>query len=116
MTVAFSTAYPNLAALADTESTAFGRNLLTIEDAAALRGAAGILGVPAVGVRLGLSPADLQTVIDALPADVTNEITVRWQAAARVRTGDAIYNFIQTTLSFSTGQMTDLMANASTYD
>ena len=73
-------------------------------------------GAPAVGVRLALSPTQLQALLDALPADQTNEVTVRWTSAARVRTGDALYTFIQSTLSLSGGAMTDLMNNAATYD
>lgn len=73
-------------------------------------------GVPMVGVRLSVTSSQLQTLIDALPADQASELHVRWTSGARMKTGDALYTFIKTTLGFDDAGMTALMANAATFD
>lgn len=75
-----------------------------------------LTGVPMVGMRLALSGAQLQTVSDAIPADVTDAVNIRWTSGARIRTGDALHTFIKTTLGLSDGDMTTLMTAAAAHD
>lgn len=72
--------------------------------------------VPMVGVRLSVTTTQLQTLLDALPADQTSEVHVRWATGARMKTGDALYTFIKTTLGFDDPGMAALMTNAATFD
>lgn len=72
--------------------------------------------VPMVGVRLAVTTTQLQTLLDALPADQTSEVHVRWATGARMKTGDALYTFIKTTLGFDDPGMAALMTNAATFD
>lgn len=72
-------------------------------------------GVPAFGLRLALA-SNLQAVADAISADITDPVTIRWQAAARVVTGDALHAFIKATLGWSDSQMDILMTAAAAYE
>jgi len=72
-------------------------------------------GVSAFGLRLALG-ADLQTVADAINADITDPVTIRWQAAARVVADDALHAFIKATLGWNDSQMATLMTAAAAYE
>ena len=72
-------------------------------------------GVSAFGLRLALG-ANLQAVAGAISADITDPVTIRWQAAARVVAGDPLHAFIQSTLGWSDSQMTTLMTAAAAYE
>ena len=54
----------------------------------------------------------LQTVSDAVPADVTNAVNMEWYNGLSVKSGDALYSFIQSTLGYSASQMSALMSYA----
>lgn len=73
-----------------------------------------IIPVSVSQIKLQLiTDGTMQTVSDAVPADVTDVVNVRWFIGMTFEVGDPLYNFIQTTLSYSAAQMTALMTNAS---
>ena len=72
-------------------------------------------GVSAYGMRLALG-ANLRTVADAIGPDITAGTTIRWQAAARISTGDPLFLLIKSTLGYSDAQMTILMTAAAAYE
>lgn len=56
----------------------------------------------------------LQTVSDAIPADVTHAANVQWFNGISIYKSDPLYNFVQTLLGYSTAQMAALLSYAST--
>lgn len=55
----------------------------------------------------------LNTIENAMSADVTNLVTIQWRNGALCSPVDALYLFIQSTLALSTEQMLILMNAAS---
>lgn len=56
----------------------------------------------------------MQTISDAISADVTNNLNVQWDNGFWVKNGDALYLFVKNTLGYSTSQMNTLIALAGT--
>jgi lysophospholipase L1-like esterase len=54
----------------------------------------------------------LQDIIDALPADPTNPISIRWTALAPIKPGDQVASFIASALSYNSAAMDALFASA----
>lgn len=54
----------------------------------------------------------LQTISDAISADITNSLNIQWSNGITVTNGDALYLFVKNTLSFSDAQMNTLIALA----
>lgn len=51
----------------------------------------------------------------AIPADPTNFLTIEWATGAPIAINSRLYIFIQSTLGYSTAQMTTLIALAQTF-
>ncbi|KKC24939.1 hypothetical protein [Sphingomonas sp. SRS2] len=69
--------------------------------------------VPAYAVLIALADAEkLQDIRDNIPADINDEVAIRWNAGAPIKPGDAMAEFIQDTLAYSDGQMTALFTAA----
>lgn len=69
--------------------------------------------VPAYAMLIALSDAGkLQDIRDNIPADINEEVAIRWTSGAPIKPDDAMATFIQTTLAYSDGQMTDLFTAA----
>lgn len=72
-------------------------------------------GVPQWRVRRALaatSAATLTAVAAAVPADPTDPVNIAWNCGAPVDVGSVLYVFIQSTLGWTTSQMTTLMVSA----
>ena len=61
------------------------------------------------------SPLYIYTLDNACPADIANIVNIQWNHGNTMTVGDSLYNFIQTTLSFTTFQMTSAFAAMLTY-
>lgn len=69
--------------------------------------------VPAYAMLIALSDAGkLQDIRDNIPADINDEVAIRWTSGAPIKPDDAMAAFIETTLAYSSGQMTDLFTAA----
>jgi hypothetical protein len=51
----------------------------------------------------------------AIPSDPTNFVTIEWTTGAPIAPGSQLYTFIQSTLGYSTAQMTALITLAQTF-
>ena len=51
------------------------------------------------------APLYIYTVDNAVPADIANAVNIQWNHGNTMVQGDALYNFIQTTLGFTPSQM-----------
>lgn len=69
--------------------------------------------VPAYAMLIALADAEkLQDIRDNIPADINDEVAIRWTSGAPIKPDDAMAGFIQDTLAYSDGQMTALFAAA----
>jgi len=51
------------------------------------------------------APLYIYTVDQAVPSDIASPINIQWNHSNTMIQGDALYNFIQSTLGFTNGQM-----------
>ena len=56
----------------------------------------------------------IQTVSDAIPADVTNVVNMQWYNGISIYKADPLYSFVQTLLGYTDSQMAALMSYAAT--
>lgn len=54
----------------------------------------------------------MQTVSDAVSADVTSSVNIQWESGVIFDVNDDLYNFIKSTLSYSDAQMAALIQSA----
>jgi hypothetical protein len=54
--------------------------------------------------------ANIYVVDNAIPADIANAVTIQWRRGNVMRSGDALYAFIQSVLSLSSAQMSAALA------
>lgn len=75
-----------------------------------------ISGTTVSQFKKALSQANLmQTISDAITADVTNSINIQWESGILFESNDTLYNFIKSTLSYSDAQMNTLIQSAKTF-
>ncbi|MDE2440031.1 MAG: hypothetical protein KGP14_03325 [Betaproteobacteria bacterium] len=56
------------------------------------------------------SPLYIYTLDAACPADIADPVNIQWNHGNRMTAGDALYNFITSTLGFTSGAMTSAVA------
>lgn len=56
----------------------------------------------------------MQSVSDAIPADVTNAVNMQWFNGISIYKADPLYNFVQVTLGYTDAQMAALLSFAAT--
>lgn len=61
------------------------------------------------------SPLYIYTIDNACPADIASDINIQWNHGGYMYIGDPLYLFIQSTLGFSTAQMSAAFAVMKTY-
>ena len=61
-----------------------------------------------------ISSGVLQTVSDAIPADVTNPVNMQWFNGISIYANDALYTFVKNVLGYTPLQMSALMSYAAT--
>ena len=61
------------------------------------------------------SPVYIYTIDQAVSADIADNVNIRWNHGNTMAINDALYNFIQSTLSFSNAQMLAAFAAMGTF-
>lgn len=56
----------------------------------------------------------MQTVSDAIPADVDNIVNIQWNYGVSIKANDSLYTFIQNLLGYNSAQMASLLSYAAT--